>query len=44
MTYIARTEFGMSARQLFHETPEWEVDLLFAERKRAQKEAAKRVR
>lgn len=38
MMYVARTQFGMSARELWHETPEWEVDALFAELKHEQKE------
>lgn len=43
MIYVARTEFHMSARELFAGTPEWEVEALFAERaeqiKKAEREA-----
>ena len=44
MIYVARREFGMSARELFAATPEWEVDVLFAERDREIKEAEKEAR
>lgn len=43
MIYVARTEFGMSARELFT-TPEWELDVLFREREREIKEAKRRDR
>lgn len=39
MIYVARREFGMTARELFDATPEWEVDTLFDERERELKEA-----
>lgn len=33
MIYVARTEWRMSARELY-DTPEWEIDVLLAERDR----------
>jgi hypothetical protein len=34
-----RTEFGLSARQVFTELPEWELNVLLGERERERREA-----